>query len=142
MKDLQKLLIGTVILLILATASISLIAIPSGYNSRMLGNSTSQFSALNSTIEGLNSDLTILTNEVNGSLEEDTNEGVFGFIDGAFKSATASVKTVGRSSRFLTVFISSIGDYLPIPPVFTGLLITIVILIIGFSIWKAIFRVG
>ena len=142
MRNIQALIIGAIVIAALSSAGLSLISLTAQNNEHILANASEDWQALNNTFSEINSGISEISGKVNGTLAETTEEGEYGFFDVLVKSVTNSLKTVGRSMVFLTRFFVHISSFLPAVPTWVGTLISsLIILIVGFAIWKAIFKV-
>lgn len=142
MKNLQTLLIASIILLIIGLSCLGLMSTVNYYSPQLLANATKDYQSLNATLTKIYSGINETSTQINRSLGSEIEEGTWGFFDSLIKTVTVSLKTVAKSFTFLTNFMFKISDYLPIPNWVGSLLATIIILLIGFAIWKAIFKVS
>lgn len=143
MKDIKALIIGAIVLIALSSAAIGLVSLVNTQNPSFIGSDTTQFRSLNRSLNKVSDGISTSTNEINSTLNAEMTEGSFGFIDSLVKSVTTSLKTVGRSMKFLTIFFGNIGSYIPgIPSWVGGLITSTIIIIIGLALWKAIFKVS
>jgi len=142
MDDVKSIIIGTVIMVIIATAGISLMAEVNNENPIFLDNNTAKMTSINNTFNSVSSGLNEVSNSVNSTLsDEGETTGTFGFVDDLFKSVTSTFKTIGSSFGFLKDFVLNLDGWLPIPSWIGGFLVTILVIIIGFALIKAVMKV-
>lgn len=140
MRELQGLLIGAIVIVALATAGISMMAQVNTYNPTFLANVTN-FDELNNTFSAISGSVNGTAEQLKSTFTTPQNEGKFGFIDTFLKAITTTAQTIGRSMSFFTTFFGQIDSFLPVPSWVGSLISTIILLIIGFAIWKLVFAV-
>lgn len=142
MNEVRDIIIGAVIMVIIATAGISMMSMVNSDNSLFLENN-SRLSVINQSFNDVSTGLDDVTTDTNSTLAIDTEtRGLFGFIDDLVRSVTSTFKTIGRSMSFLNTFSRNLDAWLPIPTWLGGFLVTLLTLIIGFAIIKAILKVS
>jgi hypothetical protein len=141
MKNIQTLLLGVLIMLALGTSILSLLAVVVQENPSVLANASSQYASLNNTIMDLSEGISDIETSINSSVHSTDNEGIWGFVDALANSVVNSVKVVGRGMGFLQTFIMDITRLLPVPSWVGTLLVSAIVIIVGFAVWKAIFKV-
>lgn len=141
MKNIQALLLGVLITIALGTSLLSMLATVVTENPEVIANASEQYSGLNNSIMALSSGLSDVESSINQSVHSTESEGIWGFLDSLVNSVVNSMKTVGRGMQFLQVFLVDITRLLPVPSFVGSLLVTAVVIIVGFAIWKAIFKV-
>jgi len=142
MDDIKSIIIGTVIMVIIATCGISLMAQVNSENSVFLEGNTLKMTSINNTFNSISTGLDTVAESVNSTLtDKGESPGTFGFIDDLFKSVTSTFKTIGTSFGFLRDFIRNLDAWLPIPSWIGGFIVTILVIIIGFALIKAVMKV-
>lgn len=142
MRNIQVLLLGALFIVALATGGIFLVSEVNDYNNDLLTqNGSSQWAALNNTFAAMDESMTNITSSVNSTFDSEANERDFGFLDDLIRTVTNTLKSIGRSMSLFSTFFTSMDDFLPIPSWVGSLMASAIVIIIGFAIWKAIFKV-
>lgn len=141
MNEVRNILIGVIIVVILSTAGISMMSQVNSYNPRFLENN-SKLTAVNNTFFNMSGEMEKVGEETDALLNTNSSSGVFGFIDNLAQSVTSTFKQIGSSMKFINAFSQNIDAWLPIPSWLGGLFVTILAIIIGFAIIKAVLKVS
>jgi hypothetical protein len=104
--------------------------------------SDSRYSEFNNTFNRYD-DLDTQVNTIKGNIEdEEGGGGVFGFLDNLVNSAWSSIKLMFSSFNFMNDAFNGLSSMFGVPSWVGGLIILAVIVIIGFSIYAAVFQVN
>ena len=122
---------------------IGVVSILTTLNTAEGGNFTSdeRFSEFNSTFN-IYDDLGTGTTGIKNSIENapESQFGVFGVLNSLINTAWQTLKNLFTSFKFVTTGIGGLSTIFGIPVWFTGAIGLLVIVMIAFSIWSAIFQ--
>lgn len=125
-------IIGIIIFCFIIVGGISLLA--------SFGVNSSQVTEFNQTFDKMN-DVTSVTSDLRGSIENaDTDFGAFGVLNSLISSAWQSLRLLFTSLGFMEDAYSGLTSFFGVPAWIPMLLGAIVIVIIAFAIFGAIFQ--
>lgn len=96
-----------------------------------------QFNSSMSKLENIGA----VNDKLQSSLSSGNNNGPLGWLDFLIGSAWLGLTAIASTLGFVPQAILGFGNMLGIPPIITGLLVGIPLVIIVFGIWMAILRV-
>lgn len=104
------------------------------------GVNSQQVTDFNTTFDKMN-DITQVSNDLRGSIENaDTDFGAFGVLNSLISSAWQSLKLLFTSLSFMGDAYAALSTFFGVPAWIPGLLGGIVVIILIFAIWSAIFQ--
>lgn len=110
-------------------------------NKVTLSQDSDEYARFNSTFNTFDS-INAGTNQLQQSMQQSPSQkGSFGFLDSLISSAWNTLTNVFTSFSAITNMLSSLSSYFGIPTWVGGTLISLIVAVISFSIYSAIFRV-
>ena len=131
-------IVGIVVFMLFITAGVSLLSIYHSADSNFGGTKFAQFnssfnrlSELNRTVGGLSSGLNATSS---------TDFGAFGVLNSLINKGWQTLRLIGSSFGFMNSVFASIPSFFGIPSFIVVFISMIIMIIIVFAIWSAIFR--
>lgn len=140
LDNIKGIMIGTVMFIIIITTGVFMLGSFRTDDSTL--DSTNQIDKFNSTLDKTQ-EITSSVNDIKSSVDSVTQEkvGPLGWIEALVGSAYSSLKAIGGTLSFIGVAIEGTAGLFGIPSFILVLLSLIIVILIGFAIWSAIFKV-
>lgn len=130
-------LIGIIIFMLVIGVGIDWLAALNSVDSTFTENS--DYSKLNDTLNK-REDLSAQVDSLKDNLDSDADFGPFGVLNGLINSAWTVIKSFFTSFGFMETVLSDAGDLIGLPGWVVGLGVMVIVVMVVFSIWSAIFQ--
>jgi hypothetical protein len=141
LENIQKIMIGVVMAIIIITSGVFMIGSFTASDSSI--DSANQVGDFNATLDK-SVEITTSVNNIQTSIDSVSEEkaGVLGWLNALIGSVFNGLKSIGDTLGFISIASTNAANLFGIPSFILPLLVLIIVIIIGFAIWAAIFKVN